>query len=500
MNFKTTIVLLVILAGVGLWIYMDQQGATDHGAQSASTVENGVEGRPLFTMAAEDVVKMTITPAQGKAITFHKDGAKWRIEAPIKAPAEAWEVDGLVRDLVGLRSRGQVAADASTGLDHAGYRITIENKDGQSLKLDVGNKTAIGDAMYVRINGQKKAEVAQADAYATLLKPLDDFRDKHLVEVAATNIKQLTVDRPGKEKLVLMKEGAHWRMTAPKAMPADDSAVSDLLFAIAGAQAVEYVPAEEAKPAMTRLDRPQASIWYSTAPPSTRPSTQAATRPSGTTILLGGYDTILKENVYATVAGSDSVVKLPVSTLHTFEKTPLELRDKDVLDIQTADVRSFTLSEDRAATTQPTKQPAMNKTISVERRATELTLGPAMPATHPAPTTIPASTRPTTARSPQSTWIISGTQTAADDHAVEELLDALHPLRAEKFVESQPLGGIVASYTITVHTADETPTVLRVVDHGAEQPLFGVHESLNFELDRALLTTLNDVLGHGVRK
>jgi hypothetical protein len=496
MTFKTTLVLIVILAAVGIWLLVDQYT----GSKPEQTASTSVEGRALFDVPPEKVTKLTISPAQGQKVVLHKTASKWEIEAPLKAPAETWEVDGLVRDLVGLRSRGQIEANASTGLDQPKYQVQLETESGKTVQFAVGDKTAIGDAMYVRVEGEKKAQVVQSDAYAKLAKPLDDYRDKHLVTVSSTDIKQLTVSRPGKPKLVLKKEGALWAMTEPKAMPADDTAVSDLLFAISGAQAVEYVPAEQSKSAGLRLDHPQATVWFSTEPPTTRPSTQAATRPSGTTLTFGGYDTILKENVYATVAGSDTVVKLPVSTLNTFEKTPLELRDKQVLDLDPRHVQRFTLAEDRAATTQPTTQPAVKKTIAVERRPVELTLGPAMPTTHQAATRAtsqPATTQATT-RPVESKWLVRGEHPGdANDQNVEKLLDALHPLKAEQFLETAPTTPPTATYTLTIHTDQGAAHTLQLREQGATEPLIGVYDGLTFEVDRTILTTLNgDLRSH----
>jgi hypothetical protein len=494
MNFKTTIVLIVILAAVGIWLLVDQYTGNEPAKTASNSAQSTVEGKPLFEVPPEQISKLTISPAQGPKVVLQKAAGKWQIESPLKAPAETWEVDGLVRDLVGLRSRGQVEANAATGLEQPRYQIQLDSQSGKTVQFAVGDKTAIGDAMYIRLDGQKKAEVVDADAYAKLAKPLEDYRDKHLMNVSATDIKQLRVTRPGKPALVLEKEGSQWRMTQPKAMPADESAVSDLLFALSGAQAVEYVPADQAKSPGLQLDHPQATVWFSTAPPTTRPATKPATQPTGTTLTFGGYDTILKENVYATLAGSDTVVTLPVSTLNTFEKIPLQLRDKTVLNLDPQEVQSFTLAEDRPATTQPTTQPAVKKTITVERRPVELTLGPGAPAMHPATTQAmsQSATTQATTKPAESKWLVRGEHPAgASDQNVEKLLSALHPLKAEQFLETAPATKPVATYTLTLHTDRGATQMLQLHEQGPTEPLIGVGDGLTFEVDRTILATLN---------
>jgi hypothetical protein len=496
MNFKTTLILIVILVAVVAWLLVDRYTAGP-GPQGtdATTAQSTAQGKPLFTIKPEDVNHISIAPAEGNKIVMDQSGGKWTITQPVKAAAESWQVDSLARSLTGLHTRGKIEAGINTGLAHPRYQVELGTKDGKTIRLAVGDKTAIGDAMYVRVGDEKQAQIVPSAAWNDLSRPLSDYRDKGLVDVSSEQIKQLSIQPAGKPKIVLVKEGTTWRMTEPKTMPADESAATDLLFAVTGAQVKEYVPAGRAPDAVTQLDQPQLTIWYSTAPPATQPATRSSTQPAapaGTSIEFGGYDSVLKENVFARV-DHGQVVKLPATTLDSFKKTPLDLRDKEVLNLPPDQVQRLTLTIDRMATTQPTTRPASHATIVLTRNKKQpAAMGPALPATRPA--TTQSTTRPTTQAATKpapAEWKVSGDHKGhVDDAKVTTLLNDLHPLRAQKFLSAAPSTRPSATYTLVVQSDDGATHTLNLSDEGSGEKLIGQLGDLRFELDRSLVDAL----------
>src|SRR5687767_7696556 len=113
MNFKTTLILLVLLLGLGAYIFFSGKG--DSTAMKTETKETGE--RKLFEVKAEDITKVAVAPASGNRLVLQKDGAKWRIAEPVSAEAESFEVDNLTRTIADLKAHGVAdAGDAATGL------------------------------------------------------------------------------------------------------------------------------------------------------------------------------------------------------------------------------------------------------------------------------------------------------------------------------------------------------------------------------------------------
>src|SRR5690349_14682025 len=104
MNFKTTILLIALLAVAGVVLFFTREKP----AQTAETTPNAAQGTKLLDFPATDVTKLVVTPGDGKPMTLERDGTNWRLTQPVAAPADAPAVDGLVSALVDLTSRSKV--------------------------------------------------------------------------------------------------------------------------------------------------------------------------------------------------------------------------------------------------------------------------------------------------------------------------------------------------------------------------------------------------------
>jgi hypothetical protein len=503
MNFKTTIVLLVLLAGVGAYFGFTYLGQGKK-AETASA-----DTSKLVNLDSADVAKLAITQPDGSRIVLVKSGTQWRLAEPMSAPAESFGADDLVRQITGLQSRGQLAADqkSSLGLDHPSYVVELTGKDGKVHKVSFTSKPKIGDTFDVLVDDRSKPDVvAAASLYEQLDKPASSYRSKKLIDVTSDQMKQVAITNNGKT-VRLEKEGSDWKIVEPKAMPGDSSAISTLLFAIQDLNASDFVQSPSA-PASYGLAKPAMTVWFSTTAPATQPTTSA---PAGTTIAFGRYESIEQKDVYASVNGGP-VVTISASTEDSLNKSALDLRDKKIVDIDPAHVTSFTLSVNKAATTQPTTQPSQQYEYTIARRKeTPATFGPVLPsapATQPAATTEPA-TQPGVATTepamqpaiastqPASKWVFeSGAIGNANDTEVEALLGALHPLQATKFIEKAPTTEPAGNYTLILHVGPSNGKgpqdhTLRLTSPGATGNVIGSHEDLVFEADRAILDKLD---------
>lgn len=503
MNFKTTLVLLVLLVLAGAAVLFTRGG----GEEPADSAD-AEAGRRLFELDQSDVIEVAVIPSAGDRFVLEKSGGQWRLTEPVSAPAEPFEVDSLVSALVNLRSRGSVGSDASsaaTGLDDPTYRIELTGAGGSKHTLAVGQKSAVGDILYVSAGDEQQAEVVDASLYEQLEKSASDYRRKQLVAVPSHEVKQLTVARPD-GKLVLEKHGEQWQIVEPVKMPAEQSEVDDVIFTATGLRAEEFVSEDPSQAGGYGLMTPRLSVTLSTEPPTTQsvqPTTQPATSPAGTTIRIGRYDDVRQKNVYATVSGAPTIAKVPATVLERFNKKPLDLRDRKVLDINPQQVTRIRVSSDLPATTQPTTREATQTELVLERRPPAATQPAATPAaaTQPAATqpaaTQPAATQPAT--QPVSQWqIASEPQGPADDSRVTALLSSLNPLRAERYLEAPataPATQPADQYLITITTGGtgvmpERTHEIRLRTSGSDQPVIGEYNGLTFEVDRSLLGQL----------
>jgi hypothetical protein len=498
MNFKTTIVLLVVLVAVGVYL------AVGHVSTNSQDTTTTTTPGKLIDLDSSNVKQVSITQPDGKRIVLDKADSKWRLTEPVNAPADSSAADELVRQITGLTAHGKLPAEqkGSVGLDHPNYQVQITAIDGKVTRLAVGDKSQISDALYVTVNDDSTPQVVPSAFNEQVAKTVDAYRSKKLVDASTDQVKQLAITQNG-QTIRLEKQGANWQITEPKSMPADSGELSTLLFALTDLNAVEFVTGSP-KPETYGLAKPEMTVWYSMSAPSTQPSSQPASQPSGTTIAFGRFDSVLQKNVYASVNGGP-IVTVPVSGQISLTKTALDLRDRKVLDIDPAQVESFTLAVNRPAATQPTTRPAEQHEYTLARRQEKTILGPTLP-TEPTtgPSTQGASSQPASqptiaaATQPASKWIIqSGGTGDANDAQIEALLSSLHPLQATKFLDKAPATTQPADeYTLTVHAgpanghgpADYT---LHISATTATGPASATLNDLTFETERGILDKLD---------
>src|SRR6185369_15428494 len=98
MNTKTTIVLMICVAigGGALLIYQLKPPTTATPGSDTGT-------KDLFEPKPAEVNKVEML-AGNKRMAFEKTGDKWRITAPIQAPADKYQVDNIVTKITGLKA------------------------------------------------------------------------------------------------------------------------------------------------------------------------------------------------------------------------------------------------------------------------------------------------------------------------------------------------------------------------------------------------------------
>jgi Domain of unknown function (DUF4340) len=502
MNFKTTIVLILCLAIAGIAMYVTRNAPTTEPAPPAA--------EKLVDISSFDVAKLSIAPAGDKPIVFQKDGIKWLMVEPVNAAADAAAVDDLVSTITGLESHGKSDASGAnadvTGLASPTYRLEVTDKSGKTIKLAIGKPTSVGDELYVQKDGESQADRVPSALYASLNKPVSGFRDMKLLDVKAPEIKTLSITS-GSGSFSLDRQGNDWHITAgPTTMPADEPAVSDLIFGLSGMRAEEFVTEKADDLKKYGLDDPQLTVTFVTQPTTTQPTTQPL-QPGF--LKFGRYQDLRKQNVFAMTSASSAIASIPASAMTTFDKKPLDLRDKNVLKLDKNSVETILIETHKPATTQPTTRPASSTVVTIERNKevpkqpwqgapfalpkpaatrdamAQATSGPAtVPSTAP---TSQASTEPVT---PPAKWLItSEPKGPADEPTVDGLLAMLNPLRVEKFLEKSPTTQPADQYRLTIDTTGGSYTI-NITDPGGSQNPVGELDGLMFEIGRPFLDKL----------
>lgn len=514
MNFKTTLILIALLIVVtgALW----WSGRSPVAPQQAPPP--GVDqGTRLLDVQISNVDALTITDAAGQKTVLHKYGDAWRLTAPVDAPAVDWSTKDLVRSVAELRSAGRPAEAPDSGLSSPRYRLALSTDDGKTINIAIGNRAG-PDLMYAQVDGGD-VNLIDSSLDKTLKTAATELRDKHLLNVKDYEVKQFRISSATTRISAEQMDGK-WKITQPQAMPGDDSAISALLSAITGAEATQFLPAGSDDLAFARFNQPTYTVWLSTAAPTTQPATTgpATTEPSepagGVTLLVGASDSLANDHYFVQLPDGQAA-KIAKETLDGMEKAPLDLRDKNVLNIPADDIEQISIRHETwpppatrpSGKPAPSMAPSSTKLIVLNRRPAEKSpaLGPPAPTTLPTtgPTTMASATQPATQPTTQpvveqSTWQFKSpydAKTAVDDSKVTTLLSKFAPLTADKYLEKAPDAAPLERYTIVItplpgKTAKEPTTIELVKPSNGANP-FGTYNGLTFEVSSQIFDALD---------
>src|SRR5262245_39882228 len=188
MKTRTTLILLVLAVGLGLWIkfFESKQPNTDEARREAGNVVN---------FDREKLEGITIQNGDDR-IELRREKGKWRLTAPVKDQADGAEVDNLISEIENWRRDAvipakDVAADKGRlneyGLVQAKLRLRLIEPKGPPEIL-FGKDSALQGKTYVRLGDSKEVIIATQSVRNSVSKKPDDFRDRKLTDLTTAQV------------------------------------------------------------------------------------------------------------------------------------------------------------------------------------------------------------------------------------------------------------------------------------------------------------------------
>jgi hypothetical protein len=326
--FKTWLA-LGVLAALGAYIHFieEKKPPKDEKAAKAKAVAvNKVKARQLV-----------LAPADGETIRLVKQGAAWRMEAPMRAPADATEAEAVLTSLENLEVEEVIAENAQDlapfGLDRPRHTISVMLEGvEQPVQLLLGAKTPDSAGLYAKLPGSPRVFTVPGYQEGSFSKKPFDLRDRDLLKVKRDAVRTLEVTGPDGEGYALSRDDAgEWVFTKPLATRAGRWAVDGLLGTIEGLR-MEQIAAEEARDLKPfGLVKPLRSVTLGLA--------------DGTARRLEIGSSPADKKYHAREASSSLVAVIPSALPDDLAKGMKELRQKRLGDISTYDVEGIELEE-----------------------------------------------------------------------------------------------------------------------------------------------------------
>ncbi len=237
MKKSTLILFLVALLGGALVYYTEIKPGKPRDEEKDTS-------REAFKLKREDINQIVLTRG-GQNVTFENKDNKWTITQPLSALADDATINSIIGDLVSARITRDIPATAEQlknfGLTEPKVKLEVKLKNGQSHKIELGDKDFSGSAVYAKIDGGQSIASLSGSLLTSADKDLKDLRDRSVLGgLSQYDIKGLKLNTEN-GPVSLAKDGESWKLTAPVSGAAEESEVNSLLSEITSAKAAEVV-------------------------------------------------------------------------------------------------------------------------------------------------------------------------------------------------------------------------------------------------------------------
>jgi hypothetical protein len=318
-GLRSTIGLLVVLVGLGAYIYFVTWKKTDTDS-TASKQEKVFAG-----LQADKIDELKVTSDKGDVTSLKKENGAWQVTAPIATKADEAEVSGITTNLGTVEITRVIDENPASlkdfGLDKPHAEIDFKRAGDKAFeKLFVGEKSPTGASLYAKRNDDKKVFLIPAFQENTFNKSTFDLREKTLVKFDREKVDGVEIDAGGKI-VAIAKQGTDWKVTRPIQTKADFGAVEGLIGRLQSAQMKSIVTTDAAPADLKKygLDKPQETVTLNVG--SARATLQLGAKAEDNT-------------VYARDASRPIVMTVETALADDLKKGADEYRRKDIFEFR----------------------------------------------------------------------------------------------------------------------------------------------------------------------
>ncbi|HEV8236597.1 MAG TPA: DUF4340 domain-containing protein [Gemmatimonadaceae bacterium] len=327
-GLKTTLGLLIVLGGLGAYIYFVtwKQPAED----ASSKLEKVFAG-----LQADKIDEIHVHSESGDSTVLKKDKDGWKITDPLTAPAQESEASGIASALSQLEVARVVDENPANLVDYGlgAPRIEIQFKaagDKDLRTLQIGQKTPAGANLFAKRAADKRVFTIASFQETTFNRSTFDLRDKTAIKFDRDKVDRIEVNADNKT-LELAKSGNDWKIVKPVQALSDSTATEGLIGKVQSAQMKSIVSDNVSAADLKKygLDKPSATITFSLG------SAKAS-------LLVGGKSG--DGSLYARDASKPLVMTLDATLLDDFKKGPDDYRKKDLFAFRAYDANRIEIT------------------------------------------------------------------------------------------------------------------------------------------------------------
>jgi Domain of unknown function (DUF4340) len=256
-GLTSTLILVVVLAGLGAYIYF-----VDSKRPAASAGGSVEEKEKVFTVEGDKVNELRVS-AKGETALLRKTDTGWKLVEPSAIDAEPSEAIGIATALSTI-DVVRVVDENATNLEQFGLAnpaIVVEYKveGGGAGTLKLGNKNPTQSEIYALKNDDKRVFLVSSFHETSFNRTPFDLRDKKILKFDRDKADSLLLAK-GQSSLELARSGTEWKVVKPLASRSDYSAIEGFVSRLSSANMSKLVEENPSDLAKYGLDKPAMTV------------------------------------------------------------------------------------------------------------------------------------------------------------------------------------------------------------------------------------------------
>ena len=351
-------------------VYMRIEGkdtayVSEKGKEIRDQTSKGVKewrDHKLSDLTATQVNKLGVKTAKGE-FEAEKTSNHWSLTKPFKGRAD----DQRLADLISTATTPRIedfitdAKDlAAFGLNEPRATITFA-ADGvkEPVILQIGNAKkadkpaekndgetkepetppAAPTHVYVKLSNRDGVFTVPAAIESLIATQPNDLRDQNIMRVQTEMVDRITIESPGREKIVLGRSGEEWVQKSDKQTdkPVNGGGANKLLSDLTTLKVSRFVKDVAGDLKEFGLDAPVATVTLSSYSTEGTPETKPGDRPLAK-LILGKFE---GDAGYAKLDDEPFIVAVPATLLEQVWTDPLQWQELKIQELKSEDIAGF---------------------------------------------------------------------------------------------------------------------------------------------------------------
>lgn len=253
MQFRNTLIALIILLALGTYVYFFERGKSPEEAKEKAKL--------LVEFDREKVTGIELTSKEITIICSKDKAGNWQITSPLKTKADKSALEDLISDLKDLKATRIIKEDIGDwkdyGLSTPEVKLTLKLGEEGSKTIYWGNKNPTETSVYARLLERDYLYLVPAWKKDHFKKELFDLRDKTVISLDKEQVKKIELQRKDEKPTVISRESEkRWRISSPITTYADKDEIDNLLEKLAELKVKKFIDQPEDNASAYGLDTP----------------------------------------------------------------------------------------------------------------------------------------------------------------------------------------------------------------------------------------------------